>query len=279
MFIKSFDNIKIYYKKIETTRLKNKKVIIFLHGGFQGNNTLLKKLYSFFYKQYIIIAPDLRGRGDSDFPKNIENHSLNEYSKDLYEILKKESIKEVYLIGTSFGGLVSLQFAIDYQKEINIKKIVLISSNYNLKKLRKRTRLFGIFYLTLGNFLYYFSNKGKIKKKKYIDYSDIKKPFYNIKYGIKTTLNNSIKTQLLRYQLMRKAMKFYINNDDLKKINCPVLLIYGKKDFFFNKKTQLEILKNIKKCQIKIFNKYGHNIYIENPKELSKFIKAFINKN
>ncbi|MEM3373683.1 MAG: alpha/beta hydrolase [Candidatus Woesearchaeota archaeon] len=279
MIIKTFDGINIYYNKINKIKdKKEKKYAVFIHGGFQGNNTLIKKLYSYFYDEYVIIAPDLRGRGDSDFPKDIKNHKLEDYAKDILEILEKEKIKEIYLVGISFGGLVALKFTYMFSNLVDIKKLVLISSNYTLKKIRKRTRLFGLFYIPLGNLVYYLSKNGKLTKKKGIDYSSIKNPFFSIKYGLKSTLNNSLRVQALRYQLMKSSMNFSIDNEDLKKVICPVLLIYGKKDFFFNKKTQYDILKNIKKCEIKIFQKGGHNLYIDNAKEVSKIIKAFFNK-
>ncbi len=280
MFIESFDKTKLYYSKSlpSCQKKKIKGTIVFVHGGFHGNHTMLKRLYSYFLKEYIVIAPDLRGRGNSDFPKNIEDDKLENYGKDINAILKKEKTKEIYIVGVSFGGLVSLKFCLMYKERIKIKKIVLISSTYTLNKIRNKTKFVGFFYMPISELIFFLSKNMKEKRESNIDYSNITTPFFDLKYGLKNSLNNSLRTRALRYQMMKKAREFCINKEELKNIDMPLLLIYGKKDFFFNFSSQKDILENIKNSILKVFPNSGHNLYIEYPKETGKLIKNFFVK-
>jgi pimeloyl-ACP methyl ester carboxylesterase len=277
MYIRSFDGIKIFYYKHKIK--KPKGTILFVHGGFYGNHTLLKGMMQCFKKEYNIIAPDLRGRGNSDFPKNIEHDNLENYAKDLFEILRYEKIKKIFLVGISFGGLISLKFSMDHCKGITVKKMILISSTYNLKEINKKTKIVRYFYTSIANLFCFLTMPLKEHRKDNIDYSTAFGRFFSIRYGLKSILNNSLKTIVLRYKIMKKNMGSSIPLGNLKKLDTKMLLIYGEKDFFFKLKSQQKIKENAKECIIKKIPDAGHDLYIHKGKEVAKIIKGFLSDN
>lgn len=269
MHVTSFDGIKIYYKKtLSENSLGN---ILFVHGGFYGNHTRLNKLIDSFKENYNVFAPDLRGKGDSDFPKDLKKVKLADYATDLYELLKKEKIKETYVVGISFGGLVSLKFAELFGKKINIKKLALLSSSHRLDKIRKRVRLAQMVYSPFMSLITLIALPLKERRKYNIDYSNYKN---DLIYGLKLIKSNSLKTETLRFKLLKKAKKYKLTPGQLKKIKTETLIIYGNRDFFFPKSVEKELLENTNST-LRIIKKAGHNLYVRNVGQASKMIKDF----
>ncbi len=275
MYIKSFDGTRIYYEKHSCK--KPLASLLLVHGGFHGNHTRLNNLIKYLKDNYNIVVPDLRGKGDSDFPKDLKNVKLEDYATDLYEILKKEKIGNINVIGTSFGGLVSLKFAEMFNQKINIDKIVLISSIHRLDKVRRRTKIVAPFYNSIFNFASIIAKPLPEKRKEHVDYSNLNGRLLELKYGVKLIKNNSLKTTTLRYKMMKAAKKYKLKIDELKRINSRILVIHGKKDLYFPLRNIKELLDNTN-SELKIFKKAGHNLFISHAEPVSQIIHDFFQK-
>lgn len=74
-------------------------------------------------KDYHIIAPDLRGHGDSDWVRGGTYH-IEDIVYDLAQLVHQKDIAPVTIISHSFGGRISLLYASLYPE--NVKKLVTI---------------------------------------------------------------------------------------------------------------------------------------------------------
>ena len=78
-----------------------------------------------------------------------------------------------------------------------------------------------------------------------------------------------------RFILQAKACKLHDCYDELCKIKAPTLLIWGNLDketpFYFTKIFK----KNIKDCEVIIFEKCGHFAFLEKPHLFLNIIKSF----
>ncbi len=86
---------------------KNKSVILCLHGftrAAQDFSLLAASLAT----EHRILAPDLVGRGYSDWLPNENLYQISQYIDDLQTMINRLKIKEVNIIGTSLGGLLGL---------------------------------------------------------------------------------------------------------------------------------------------------------------------------
>ncbi|NTV24209.1 MAG: alpha/beta hydrolase [Nanoarchaeota archaeon] len=267
MFATAEDGTVLFYdtKKAE----KPKGTFVFLHGGFHGNHTLLKHIYSSFI-DYNLILPDLRGRGDSGFPREFNKDSLETYAKDLNIILAQERVKEIYLVGVSFGGLVSLKYASMYQ--VKIRALILICSSYTLGKMKRRSKILARGIDLISRPLFEMTNKWKEKKVQNVDYSDVSFP---LGYGLKNLKTNSIRTLLKRYRMTVASLRFEIKKEELNRIRAKSLLIYGTKDAFFTREIQEE-LADILNAKLVVIPGAGHELYIQNALEVTRQIKMFL---
>lgn len=113
MYIKTKDNIKIYYK----IKKGKKPFIVFIHG-LSGNHKSFKH-QSAVLKKYSQLLIDLRGHGKSDKPKSRDYYTIPKMISDVKLILKKEKIKKFNIIAFSLGTYVASYIRADKKILIN----------------------------------------------------------------------------------------------------------------------------------------------------------------
>ncbi len=136
----------------------------------------LEKRNCFFFskKGFNTLTCDLRGNGKSPDPVN-KNYDVDRLAKDLNEIILKEGIKKVVLIGFSLGGMV----AIDYYRQFpsSVKCLILVNSTYknvlSKKKLNFLTPNFSRFLVKLKNYFKPNMNQVDFDQSKYSNKPDI----------------------------------------------------------------------------------------------------------
>jgi len=102
---------------------EGEKVILLIHGNMASSKYWERLMYKF-PPDYKIYAPDLRGNGLSTYNKPIE--TIEELSSDLKLLVDKLELRDLYLLGWSFGGGVAMEFCADYPGIA--RKLVLMES-------------------------------------------------------------------------------------------------------------------------------------------------------
>ncbi|MFK8242713.1 MULTISPECIES: alpha/beta hydrolase [unclassified Facklamia] len=167
----------------------------------------------------------------------VQNRGQVDY-KNLYAEVKaicQNTDEKVNIVGISLGGLLALNYAIDFSDKVN--SLVLINSQFKMPKIL----------LSIQNIIFRF-----IPKRKFETMGFAKENFINIA--------NSI-----------KELDF---TDRLKDIQCKVLVINGDKDTV-NRKASRELSRLIPNSELVILNQSGHEANIDNPVELAKIINNF----
>ena len=266
--IKSFDGTRINY---DISRIRgNDNFLIFLHGA-GANLTTWRDIRAFFHRIGVpTIAIDLRGHGKSDRPALLEEYNLENFAKDIYEIIKEEKVKGAILIGHSLGGMVAITFHKLYPKLS--KSYIIISSSYKAPRLLKT--IFKRFSF-LVNFLNKFLKKIKLSGTKF--------SHLNEKIFKKTKDRNifrigwdMIKTSLKSWLFTFENITQFDGMDILKHIKKPVLILEGKEDTIINTEQAKRLHKMIKDSILKIIPKASHMIILTNPALLEKEIYDFI---
>ena len=98
-------NTNIYYKYSD---IGKDFTIVLLHGWGQ-NISMMEPIGKFYYDYFNILEIDLPGFGKSDEPSYV--WSVFDYAKAINILIKKLKIKEVIMIGHSFGGKIALAYA------------------------------------------------------------------------------------------------------------------------------------------------------------------------
>ena len=219
--------------------------LVFLHGW--GQNIEMMKPVGDKLKNNRIIIIDLPGFGDSPEPNTI--WSMYDYADMVHELLDSLDVSNPILLGHSFGGKISLIYASKYKTN----KLVLFGSPFkqNIKKLSTKTKVLKSLKKVPG------LNKLEGFAKKHIGSRDYKQasPF------------------------MRKILVDHVNLDiteDVKKIKCPTLIIWGTLDEEVPLEDAYELEKLISDAAVIEYPGCSHYAYLENLGQTVNIIKNFI---
>ena len=236
-------NININYEYFDN---KSKTSLVFLHGWGQ-NIKMMESLAKPFCKKYNVLIIDLPGFGESEEPKEI--WSIYDYSEMVNELLKELKIKNPILIGHSFGGKISLAYAIKY----NPSKIVLLASPYK-KNIKKPTLKMKI-YKTVKKIPLLNKLEGFVKN--HVGSTDYK--------------NAS--------EMMKKILVNHVNldlTDEVKNIKCPTLLIWGTNDNAVSYEDGKELEKLIPNAGLVTYEGCTHYAYLERLDQTIRVLNSFI---
>lgn len=101
----------------------NNETFLLIHGNFSSSLHFMRAIKN--YKDhYHILAPDLRGFGDSTYHTRIS--SFKELADDLALFLEAKKIKSAYILGWSLGGGVAMEMAARHPNMV--RKMILVSS-------------------------------------------------------------------------------------------------------------------------------------------------------
>ena len=146
---------------------------------------------------------------------------------------------KIDLCGLSLGGILVLNYAIDYPDKV--EKLVLIGTPHKVPKVM----------FSIQNIIFKFLPKSL---------------FETMAFNKKDTF------------ILGKTIKNLDFSNRVQNIKCPTLVICGEKDNA-NIKSAQYLSKNIKNTKLEIIKNTGHIVNEENPKELSKLLTQFWNKN
>jgi len=258
---------------------KDKPTLLFLHG-FGENRYTWRFLIPRLGAKYHVLMLDLKGFGESPKTKD-DYYSVYDQALIVNDFIKEKNLKNITLVGRSFGGGVSLVLALlqkDKLIEQRIDKMILIdamSYKQNLPSMLQdlKTPVLGYLgihllsnkYMAREAYKYAFYNNDLIPKNS-IEYSSIYLSFPKAKYAYLKTVN-----QLIPDDIDNIEKRF-------SEIKIPTLILWGKNDVAIRVDKAYRLHRDIKNSSIKVFNHAGHMIQEEIPNlvnnEIIKFMEA-----
>ncbi|MDR1963663.1 MAG: alpha/beta hydrolase, partial [Planctomycetaceae bacterium] len=92
--------------------------ILFLHG-FPFDHSIWNRTCGILKTDFRLIAPDLRGLGQSKLPSGWNITPMEQFADDLHALLQILEVKEkIVLCGLSMGGYVVMQYARKYGDQL-----------------------------------------------------------------------------------------------------------------------------------------------------------------
>jgi len=206
---------------------------IFIHGLGQKPSSWDNVIK--FMPQAQTVCPDLFAlTGDAEMNYPNLYCAFSNFCNEIPETLN--------LCGLSLGGILALNYALDYPEKI--QSLVLIGTQYKMPKtlLKLQTIVFKI----------------------------LPEIFFK-KQGVQK--NEFLKT----YLGLMNTMTDLDFSGKLKDISCPVLILCGDKDHA-NKKAAKGFTEHIPQATLQFIENAGHEANVASPKELAKLISMFCSK-
>ena len=241
--LKNIMNVKVNYKFIDNDFTKT---LVFLHGWGQ-NIEMMEPIGNSFTNSYNVLYIDLPGFGKSSEPVYV--WSISDYASCINKIIKDLKIANPIIVGHSFGGRIALIYASLYETD----KLICLASPFckEITKLPLKNRIYKRLKNTPG--LKWLANilKNHVGSTDYKNASEI----------LRGILVTSINLEM---------------TEDIKKIKCPTLLIWGDKDTAVPIKRAYELKELIKDSNLVVYKGATHYAYLEKRDEVIKEIKSFI---
>ncbi|QCR32212.1 alpha/beta fold hydrolase [Lysinibacillus sp. SGAir0095] len=271
-----------------------KKLILLIHGNMTSSKHWDVLMESFSH-EYTIIAPDLRGFGQSTYYKRVQH--IRDFSNDIKSFVDLLNLEEFSLAGWSTGGAIAMQFCIDHPGYCT--KLILLASASTRGYPFYKTDDDGSENLSrrLTTIEEIENDKGKtIPMQALYDTKN--------REGLRAVWNAAIYTH---NQPVAKLYEEYIDdmltqrnladiyhvlntfnishsdNDaakgtgEVNKINVPVLILYGERDYVVPVHMTDEIIEDIGDSAIAVqLINCGHSPLIDDLEQLQNKIETFL---
>ena len=243
------------------------EMVLFLHG-IGGNKKNWKNNINFFSKNFLTVAWDTRGYGDSDdYNGELDFDNILDDLKKVIDFFKKT---RAHIVGLSMGGQIATLF---YDKYPNyVKTLTLCDTHFGLSNLSP-TEIEKFINLRKEPLL-----NGKVPK-------DIAPSVASTLIG--DTNNISAYNQLvesmslLHKESYLKTIESSMRTEHrhiFKNIKVPTLIMVGELDTLTPPSMSKSIMNEIKGSNLKIIPKAGHLINIEEPDIFNQNLIQFLDK-
>ncbi|NJL64617.1 MAG: alpha/beta fold hydrolase [Methylacidiphilales bacterium] len=262
---------------IENHQTYTKPVAFLIHGGPGADHTGYKPTFSALTRRLQLVYFDHRGQGRSARDRK-ENYTLDNNVEDMEALRQYLGLDKIVVLGTSYGGMVALSYAVRYPQYVS--HLIVIASSGSYRFLERAKQILAergseeqkqiTQYLWDGN----FANEEQLR-----DYFKIMAPMYSHKYNPNTSVQ-VWDNKILSVDAINIAFGGFLKTYDvlgqLHKITAPTLVIGGRHDWICAPEFSEEIARCIPKADLRIFENSGHLIRADEPQALMDVINGFL---
>ncbi|MCT9253873.1 alpha/beta fold hydrolase [Acinetobacter baumannii] len=245
--------------------------IIMVHGSGPGVTAWAnwRLIMPELAKEHRVIAPDMLGFGYTERPNDIE-YNKTKWVEQLKNLLDALNLEQIDLVGNSFGGSISIAFAIAYPERV--RKLVLMGS-------------VGVpFELTpgLNNVWGYepsFENMRKLMDTFAYSRELVTDELAELRYqaSIRPGFQESF-SAMFPAPRQRWVDALVSPEADIRNIKQSTLILHGREDQVIPLTTSMKLFELITHSQLHIFGECGHWAQIEHSARFSKLLKDFFNE-
>ncbi len=219
------------------------KTVVFVHG-YAGCAETWEHQINHFARTYRVIAPDLRGHGQSDAP--LTQYTMQEMVADLYTITQQLDLPEKFvLIGHSFGGSICVEYANAHPEQLEKLILIATAGEYPLPKMATwATRLPSAFF------------------RLWWDY----RPRWNAEIHVLK-------------RMMFNNMQQWEGWPLLRNIRTPTLIITGERDNYFPRYVFDDVSDMVAGAEVYDVGAAKHKVQLERHRAVNRAVDRFIDDN
>jgi len=233
----------------------NGPVLLLLHGLF-GALSNWKDVITHFSANYKIVIPLM-----PIYTLPVLNTNVKALSEFVHDFIRYKEYKDIILVGNSLGGHVTLVYVKKHPE--NIKAMVLTGSS-------------GLYENAMGGTFPKREDYNFIKQK--VEYT-----FYDPQTATKELVDEVFgivndKAKLIRILSLAKSAIRHNMSDDLRFMNLPACLIWGKNDTVTPPDVAEEFQRLLPQSQLFWIDKCGHAPMMEQPAEFNSILEDWLRK-
>jgi len=258
-------------------KMREKLIAFVIHGGPGTDHTSYKPTFSRLSQNLQLVYFDHRGQGRSARGAK-ETYTLENNVKDMEALRQYLGLEKIVIIGTSYGGMVALSYAICYPENVQSLIVIATAASYRFLELakanlaQKGTKE----QQAIAELLWEgkFENEAQLK-----EYFQLMMSMYSITYKPEIP-GKSWNRTILSTDAINIAFSGFLRSynvlDQLHKITVPTFVIAGKYDWICPPELSSEIAAAIPNTDLRIFENSGHLIRVDEPEALLDAIIGFL---
>ena len=252
--------------KIRYLESGNSNQTLVLVHGLGASAERWSNVIPIFSKNFKVIVPDLIGFGYSDKP--LLDYTPEFFSDFLHKFFIESSIDNPFVVGSSLGGQISVEYA--STRPSDVKKLVLVSPAGIMKQSTPALDAY-------------------IMAALYPNEQNAKNAFEMMEGSGNTVHSDIISGFIERMHLPNAKLAFMSTilglknsdplNEKLQKISAPTLVIWGSDDPVIPITYADSFVSSVENCRFFRMDGCGHTPYVQDPKTFSSTVMDFLNGN
>jgi proline iminopeptidase len=252
--------------------------IFLIHGGPGLDHSYFIPYLSPLADVFSLVYIDLPGQGRSPEPESFGGYTIQEAAKSIKALSSSLGFKKVSLLGHSYGGFVSLRFAIDYPE--NLTSLILVSA---VSSNRYRYRSLEMFYRKATDEM--LRESDILAEKDGFDEEDIERSFRIFLPHLfhKPPSPSELDAIISRIRFSATANRFFnlfeLPSLDMEKeipgITVPTLIISGRNDNSIPWEEGKNLYRLMPNAHFVIFEKSAHFPFIEENERFISEVRSF----
>src|SRR5450631_347823 len=254
--------------------------LILIHGGLDHSRSwdqLARSLRTEFH----VIAPDLRGHGDSDWATG-SSYSLADHVYDLTCMMASMGLESAAIVGHSMGGMVSLVYTGTFPEKVSRLVVLDGVTNFPARRIKPiETRI--------AEWVAVLDKTSRRKIHRYAAVADAaermrarnsrltpEQAMHLATHALKQDADGSYSWKFDPY--LRAPAPYRLSLDDhialWSRIACPTLLVAGSESFLPDPE-KAGVLGHFRQAQLVRIDGAGHWLQHDKPAEVIDALKAF----
>ena len=266
--------------------------VLLIPGGPGNSHTYFHPWFSALAENFKVIYFDAYGRGKSERAKSPDQYSFKGDVEDIEGLRKALGIEKWDIIGHSYGGMVAQQYALDYPNSVN--KLILLSTFYSGEMWQENDNSSNYEirnqYPEIWEKVMKLRNEGESSSsKEHIKAYSVPAGllyYYDASNAYKISKDSLIMNTDVYYQIAGKDADFLISGDigpldfraKLKNLKMPILILEGRFDRISIPRFSIKYKEYAPKAEFVMFEKSGHEMFVEEPEKTFKVITEFLRK-
>ncbi|MBK7175807.1 MAG: alpha/beta fold hydrolase [Chloroflexi bacterium] len=217
------------------------RTIVFLHGYAGVLESWEFQINYFASHNFRVIAPDLRGHGQSDAPYT--RYTMDELVADLYAITQKLALPPTFtLVAHSFGGSIAVEYANAHPEQLEKLVLIATAGEYPLPK--------------FANWL-------------------LKLPLNWLRPLWKYRTRFDAEIHVVK-NMMANNMRHWQGWPLMRNITTPTLIITGERDNYFPRRVFEDVGKMIPQAEVIDVGSAKHKVQLERHDAVTRAIERFV---
>jgi pimeloyl-ACP methyl ester carboxylesterase len=238
--------------------------ILFVHG-FPLSRAIWQPQIEALSKKFRIIAPDLRGHGESEAPPGI--YTMDLFAEDIHALIEQQKCGSVVLVGHSMGGYISFAFYRKFPQQVRALVLACTRASADSEEgkaarenLAQRAERVGAAAVVEQMLPKMFAASTAASRPELVEH---------VRQIMLVTSGNGLAGALRGMAARPSALEL------LPKITVPTLVIAGSEDLLITTQEAETMATAISDARLHLVHDAGHLASLENPSSVTRALQDF----